>query len=78
MGRLDRVLFINVRRPPLEREILFHLEKRLLIFSRTPFQMAFTLKMEPKGRPKHVIGSWLGYLTPQNTNQGLNPWHISN
>jgi hypothetical protein len=56
VGKLDKVLFIKVILPPLEKYILFHPAKRRSIFSLTPFQIDLALKGTPTGKPKYFIG----------------------
>jgi hypothetical protein len=43
-------------RPPLERYILFQLERARVVFSTTPFQLALSLNRDPNGRPKYGRG----------------------
>jgi hypothetical protein len=56
VGKLDRVLFIKVILPPLDKYIIFHLAKRHSIFSITPSQIDLALKGAPNRRPRYFIG----------------------
>jgi hypothetical protein len=56
VGKLERVLFIKVILPPLEKYILFQLAKRRSIFSITPSQIDLALKGNPNGRPRYFKG----------------------
>jgi hypothetical protein len=54
--RLERVLFIKVTLPPLDRYIHFQLANRLSIFPTTPSHMDLALKEAPNGRPRYFKG----------------------
>jgi hypothetical protein len=56
LSRLDRVLFIKVILPPLDKYIIFHSTKWHSIFSITPSQIDLALKGAPKRRPRYFIG----------------------
>jgi hypothetical protein len=56
VGKLDKVLFIKVILPPLEKYILFQLAKRRSILSITPSQIDLALKGNPNGRPRYFKG----------------------
>jgi len=54
---LERVLFIRVTLPPLDRYIRFQLANRLSIFPRTPSQIDLALKEAPNERPRYFKGN---------------------
>jgi hypothetical protein len=52
VGRFERVLFIKVTLPPLDKYIRFQLANRLSIFPTTPSHMNLALKRGPQQKTK--------------------------
>jgi hypothetical protein len=61
---LESVLFIRVTFPLFDRYSRFQPADLLSTFSKTEFQIFFSLKFAPKGRPKYFIGR-ISKITPQ-------------
>ncbi|KAL4637692.1 hypothetical protein ACB092_03G094800 [Castanea dentata] len=57
VGKLERVLFIRVSLPPLDRYNLFHPANLCSTSSKIGFHIVLSLKVAPKGRPKYFRGS---------------------
>jgi hypothetical protein len=57
VGKLKRVLRINVNLPPLDKYNLFYPANLFSIFSIMLFQIIESLYLAPNGRPKYFIGS---------------------
>jgi hypothetical protein len=56
IGKLDKVPFIKVILPPLDKYIIFHPARMHSIFSITPSQIDLALKGTPNERPRYFIG----------------------
>jgi len=56
VGRLERVLFIRVTLPPLDRYIRFQLANHLSILPTIPSHMDLALKEGPNERPRYYNG----------------------
>jgi hypothetical protein len=56
LGKLDRVSFIKVILPPLDKYVIFHPARMHSIFSITLSQIDLALKGTPNERPRYFIG----------------------